>query len=363
MIVVCAAFWLASSASLRFRPDGSFKIVQFADLHFGEGEDVNWGPEQDSKSTSVMKSVILAESPDLVIFSGDQLTGNNIRDNATAYWSQVVAVCADFNIPWAIVFGNHDDAALEVSSQVSSTTHRVELMAFDQTFPLSLSRAGPANVTGVSNYDLDIWGPLGEEYAPWARLYLFDSGGGSLPEVVDQTQADWYTQSSTSAASRWGPLSAASWTSLVFVHIPLPEYSSVFTSSSCVGTISDDGVTPVAAPSPLIAALVMETSPPTAPTARAVFVGHDHGNDWCCPYQQSNSSSSSRIELCFGRHSGYGGYGDWARGARVVQLQRITQEDQEEETMEKKSSSSSGSMVVKSWIRMEDGSVAAEIQL
>ena len=31
---------------LRFRADGSFTIVQFADLHFGEAPDTDWGPEQ-----------------------------------------------------------------------------------------------------------------------------------------------------------------------------------------------------------------------------------------------------------------------------------------------------------------------------
>jgi len=43
-------------------------------------------------------------------------------------------------------------------------------------------------------------------------------------------------------------------------------------------------------------------------TVRTAFVGHDHGNVWCCYYESYN------------RHTGYGGYGDWTRGARVVQV-------------------------------------------
>eukprot|EP01117_Protostelium_nocturnum_P009664 TRINITY_DN3454_c0_g1_i4.p2 TRINITY_DN3454_c0_g1~~TRINITY_DN3454_c0_g1_i4.p2 ORF type:complete len:120 (+),score=43.18 TRINITY_DN3454_c0_g1_i4:727-1086(+) len=42
------------------------------------------------------------------------------------------------------------------------------------------------------------------------------------------------------------------------------------------------------------------------------FVGHNHGNDFCSDYYG--------IQLCFGRHSGYGGYGKWEKGARVIQL-------------------------------------------
>ena len=33
-----------------------------------------------------------------------------------------------------------------------------------------------------------------------------------------------------------------------------------------------------------------------------VLVGHDHGNDWCCP-------SQAGLTICYGRHTGYGGYG------------------------------------------------------
>ena len=33
-----------------------------------------------------------------------------------------------------------------------------------------------------------------------------------------------------------------------------------------------------------------------------VSVGHDHGNDWCCP-------SPAGPTVCYGRHTGYGGYG------------------------------------------------------
>jgi len=36
------------------------------------------------------------------------------------------------------------------------------------------------------------------------------------------------------------------------------------------------------------------------------------GNAWCCKYET--------LEICYNRHTGYGGYGEWTRGARVVEL-------------------------------------------
>ena len=37
----------------------------------------------------------------------DQVTGENIGSNATAYWAKLVQPCVDTGTPWAAVFGNH----------------------------------------------------------------------------------------------------------------------------------------------------------------------------------------------------------------------------------------------------------------
>ena len=67
-----------------------------------------------------------------------------------------------------------------------------------------------------------------------------------------------------------------------------------------------------------------------------MFVGHNHGLDWCCPYEE--------LWLCFARHTGYGGYGDWPRGARIIQ---VTEEP----------------FSAVSWIRMENGSRHSDVTL
>lgn len=49
---------------------------------------------------------------------------------------------------------------------------------------------------------------------------------------------------------------------------------------------------------------------------RGIFVGHDHGNDWCCPLgsahkdpTHNDSAHKDPVVVCYGRHTGYGGYG------------------------------------------------------
>lgn len=53
------------------------------------------------------------------------------------------------------------------------------------------------------------------------------------------------------------------------------------------------------------------------------------------------------LNMCYGRHTGYGGYGDWSRGGRQVLLQQ-----------EQNATSS-----VQTWIRLEDQTVTGRMGL
>jgi hypothetical protein len=83
----------------------------------------------------------------------------------------------------------------------------------------------------------------------------------------------------------------------------------------------------------------------------AVFSGHDHGVDWCMKWASdlpnTSPSNGGGLNVCFNRHSGYGGYTDWARGARQIVVK--------EEMLDAK--------VVDTWIRMENGRVSGQVSL
>ncbi|RWR74714.1 putative inactive purple acid phosphatase 16 [Cinnamomum micranthum f. kanehirae] len=70
------------------------------------------------------------------------------------------------------------------------------------------------------------------------------------------------------------------------------------------------------------------------PSVKAIFVGHNHGLDWCCPHK--------KLWLCYARLTGYGGYGTWPKGARIID---ITEQP----------------FSIKSWIRMEQGDIHSEV--
>lgn len=341
--------------NIRVRQGAPFKIALFADLHFGEDAWTNWGPLQDVNSIKVMSFVLDQEKPDFVIYLGDVITANNIPiANASVYWDQAVSPTRDRGIPLASIFGNHDDAQfiwpkewfsscgippLNCSSAFLSSsgdgncrfmgTTRLQLIDHDtRSNALSFSQKGPRNLwPSVSNYVIQISSSNNSD-SPVAFLYFLDSGGGSYPEVISNTQAKWYNSTSQEINSELRV------PEIIFWHIPSRAYNTVapsgMISKPCVGSINKESVAPQEAEHGIMKVLEGR------PSVQAVFVGHNHGLDWCCPYK--------KLWLCFARHTGYGGYGNWARGARILE---ITEQP----------------FSLKSWITMEDGAVHSEVVL
>jgi hypothetical protein len=300
------------STPLRFRPDGTFTIVQFTDLHFG---DMPWREEtSDRPTTLLMERVLDAEQPDLVMLTGDVIDGKRTT-NPAALWSRAVAPIVARGLAWAAVFGNHDD---------EGPLDRAGLMAHQQTLPGCLSQPGPADVSGVGNYVLPVLAAAGDR--PAAHLYCLDSNAYAETDIggygwVRRDQIGWYVRCAEElAAANGGQVLPA----LAFFHIPLPEYDEVWDHLPCHGHKHE----PVCCPrinTGLFAALhemgdVMGT-----------FVGHDHVNDYI--------GDLHGIKLAYGRGSGHNTYGraGFLKGARVI---RLTENVRDFAT----------------WLRLEDGS-------
>ncbi|KYQ89102.1 metallophosphoesterase domain-containing protein [Tieghemostelium lacteum] len=295
--------YLNNVNTLYFNENSQFKIIQFTDLHYGEGESTDWGPEQDINSTRVMNTILDFESPvDLIVFTGDLVTGNNVVSNATKYWQEAVQVAIDRSIPWIVAFGNHDD----LSSGTGGS--RDDLMAFDQSLG-SLSQFGPLSIPGVSNYYINLQNSMHEMIG---RLWVFDSGDGSCPPgndgrftgskyqcntYITNEQIQWYLNESDPTLF-----------AMAFFHIPLQEYMDLWNYQTCFGYNNDS-----VACQPVNEGLYNAFE--KVGDVKVVTVGHNHGNDYI------GSIPGHNITMCYGRHSGYGGYGTWERGARVFQLQ------------------------------------------
>ena len=320
-----------------------FKILQITDIHLGEAENLEWGPRQDRNTWRALDAVLLAEAPiDLIVLGGDQLTANNCENNATAYYKQLGEFLSKYGVPWATIFGNHDDMAYETPSgeRIAAKHSRRDLLEMDKRFPLSLTRAGPETIDGTSNYVLDILDASASALA--AQVLLLDSGGGAISSAISDSQIAWVREQNFKSKVP----------AVAFQHIPTKAHTFV-DDGSCQG-LHDDGFDPVDYDGGIMEAL--------SATNRFFFlgVGHDHGMGYCCPYHPSDLETKptgddhSKMHVCFGRHSGYGGYGRWERGCRVYELFYKVDPTLNTRT-------TTPAILWSSWVRMESGETVDRI--
>jgi 3',5'-cyclic AMP phosphodiesterase CpdA len=298
---------MGMTGQLRLREDGTFKIVQFTDLHWQNGE------KDDMATRQLMVRTLQTERPDLVVLTGDLIFGSRCKNPGESL-RQAVRPAEEAGIPWAAVFGNHDD---------EGALNRAELMNVLREHPHCLSEPGPADIGGVGNFTAAIADAGGRTaYA----LFFLDSGGYSqVPSIagydwIRSGQIEWYARQSRAMAETNGGRPVPS---LLFFHIPLPEYEQVWRTRTCYGHRHEKPASPKVN-SGLFAAM-LETG-----GALGTFCGHDHTNDYW--------GELAGIRLCYGRATGYQAYGRkrYPRGARVIVLKQ-------------------GEKSFRTWVRLADG--------
>jgi hypothetical protein len=94
----------------RFNEQGKFKIMQIADLHFsvshGECRDTPKTPcVGDVDTLELLGKMLDREKPDLVVFTGDQLNGQESSWDARSVIAKVTGPVVDRKIPWTAIFG------------------------------------------------------------------------------------------------------------------------------------------------------------------------------------------------------------------------------------------------------------------
>jgi predicted MPP superfamily phosphohydrolase len=277
--------------TLNFRPDGSFIIVQFADIQDG--------PDIDPRTIRLMNKILDKEKPDLVVLTGDNVDNrcDSSEDVKTAI-NNIAEPMEKRSIPWAIIFGNHDDDHGEMTKE--------EMMKVYMSYDHNISQLGPKNIGGVGNYNILIKSIKNNK--PIFNIYLLDSGEHGFTTMpghswIKFNQISWYRSTSKKLKSKYkSPLP-----SLMFFHIPLPEWREVWQSGNAIGEKHEEECTP-SINSGLFASLLEMGD------VKGVFVGHDHVNDYV--------GELYGIKLGYSRNVGYGTYGleGFSRGGRVFIL-------------------------------------------
>ena len=101
----------------------------------------------DNLTSTLLAKVLDAERPDLIVFTGDQLNGQGTSWDAKSVLAKFAKVVTQRKIPWAAVFGNHDEEGGDA---------KTDQLRYMQGLPYSLVQAGPADIRGVGNYVLKV---------------------------------------------------------------------------------------------------------------------------------------------------------------------------------------------------------------
>lgn len=318
LLQVCLILFVYSATaqdiSLTFNADKTFKIIQFTDVHYIYG---------DARADGVLEhigAITDAEKPDLVLFTGDVIFGKPAEESMR----NVLKTISSRKIPFAVMFGNHDDEH-ELS--------REKLLEIIQTIPYNLTTTTP-EISGVSNFILPV--QASDNTKPAHILYCFDShaysqikGIGGY-DYIKSDQIDWYRKNSMAYTQQNGGTPVPS---LAFFHIPLPEYNQAAADETAIltGTRKEKACAPQ-----LNSGLF--TAMKEMGDVKGMFVGHDHDNDYAIYWKE--------ILLAYGRYSGgntvYNNLNP--SGARVIVL-------------------TEGSDSFRTWLHLKDGTILHNIQV
>lgn len=301
----------ADTYDLRFNAEGKFRIMQLTDVHLDFANQ-----EAYAKAKNLMTTLVKREHPDLLIFTGDVVTGVP----AAPAWEDFFTPLDEMKVPYVVQYGNHDR-----ERELNETDLAQAVVSH------------PANINGIDadGYlaDMAVKVKSSDGSAVKAVLYVMDSfdypsvpgfnGYGWFPSE----RIDWHRAQSNAFAEGNNGIPVPSY---AFFHIPLPEYEQSIKAGNmlpsgqrgegeCAGVLNSG----------------MFTSFLECGDVHAVFVGHDHVNDYIAPL--------GGIALCYGRFAGYETtYGSVdPHGLRIIEL-------------------SEGDYGMHTWVSLLDGGIMAD---
>ncbi|MBQ2775121.1 MAG: metallophosphoesterase family protein [Clostridia bacterium] len=302
---------------LKFNSDGKFKIMQIADV-----QEI---PSVSEDTMSLISAAVDRENPDLIIFTGDQIKGYSIKfknrpDLVEKTINKILEPIVNKSIPFMVTYGNHD------SECGVSKLKQHEIYSKYSCFVVGNVR----NRDDVGTADVQIFSK--DEQRPVFNIYTIDShgkaenGGGYAP--VNAEQIEWYETERERLKAENGVYMP----SLVFQHIPIPEFFDVIKK---VPKGTRGAVPAYGAHENEYFTLFDETKEqggfmlesPAAPDENTgefkamsekgdvlgIYVGHDHNNSFVVNYQG--------IDLGYTQGTGFNVYGPGEnRGVRIFEL-------------------------------------------
>ncbi len=242
--------------------DDGFTILQLTDLHYHL-------PHMTSQTDGIVNRLVEESNPDFIVITGDSVYGpTNVM-----YTKHVAELMDSFKIPWAIVYGNHDDEGKADKYWMGNVYENAEYCVYEN---------GPCNIGGTGNYVVNIT----KNGQPFYSLIMMDSNretqynGNKEYGSFTPSQVSWY------GWVQQGLKDSGYDKSMMFFHIPFPEFLDAYEYweqngfDSEIGSGSKNEDVCSATYNPGMFEKILEKGATTH-----VFVGHDHVNDYNVNYQ------------------------------------------------------------------------------
>ena len=206
------------------RKDTKIKLLQLTDMQIIDSEQrrtpdrlrddeiIAWSPSRFNENCGdYVRSLIASTSPDLIFITGDMVYGS-FDDNGTVMeW--FCELMDSFSIPWAPVFGNHDNESARGVDWQCGMLEKAKYCIFKR-----------GEVTGNSNYSLGI--SVGGELI--RVMYMLDSNGAKNPSDplviakrgIYPDQLEWVAKTAASIEEKAG----RSVPSFMAFHFPTSEF-------------------------------------------------------------------------------------------------------------------------------------------
>lgn len=214
-IVMCfaiaiPAFAVNTKSDLQFGADGKFKIMQL-----GDTQDMIL---KDVAEIKLIEAALAQEQPDLLVFTGDQLTDffpGATEDGLKKCLSNLFDIIDSYDIPFIVTFGNHDHDYEDFFTIE-------EQLAFYQQYENCIV---PEDRFNPGTYNMPIMSSDGKSIA--FNIYMMDTNNKRADsdlltgyEGVKPEQVEWYRETSDALKAANGGKTVPS---LLFQHIPVKE--------------------------------------------------------------------------------------------------------------------------------------------
>lgn len=294
---------LTTNQRLSLHEDGTFTVLFLSDMHC----------ESNATSDQIIANIqtlIDREKPSLVIFTGDNTQEMRSKYSLKKCIASLVAYIEACNIPWAHIYGNHDDEGTFVLSRETQ-------QGVYESFPYCLSKEGE-KLRGVGTYVLPVFMHDSDKLA--FNIWCLDSGTyqdkNQNPDFIKKEQIEWYRYASELLSDYNGSTVPA----IMTFHIPLPE------NAQACQQYEDAGISYEGSKNEQICYPIwnsgMFSNVKEQGDVKVIVTAHDHCNDYAVAYEG--------VLLCASSTIGTGGstyYNSQNAGARVVKfdLQAQTQ--------------------------------------